>query len=119
MSTSSLHRSSYDTARASTLNCPRTSLHRSATSFCSTSTTSSALAPPAADMDWVRDAMIREAGYELRYLRTDFISFETSTATCAGGPTDGQFPDSLVRQAIPRHSRCAVGPATSRPTIKQ
>lgn len=46
-----------------------------------------ALSEPGADVDWLRDAVIREGEGVLRSLGIAFVPFETSTAARANGPT--------------------------------
>ncbi len=51
-----------------------------------------ALAQPGADVDWLRDAVIREGEDVLRCLRIEFVPFETSTAARVDGPTPRTVP---------------------------
>jgi 2-dehydropantoate 2-reductase len=51
-----------------------------------------ALAQPGADVDWLRDAVIREGEDVLRRLRIEFVPFETSTAARVDGPTPRPVP---------------------------
>ncbi|WP_239591391.1 ketopantoate reductase family protein [Mycolicibacterium tusciae] len=51
-----------------------------------------ALAQPGADVDWLRDAVIREGEDALRRLGIEFVPFETSTAARVDGPTPRPVP---------------------------
>jgi 2-dehydropantoate 2-reductase len=69
-----------------------------------------ALSQPEADVDWLRDAVIREGEDVLRRLRIEFVPFETSTAARADGPTlrpvpgFSSAPGDSTSQSLHRHT---------------